>query len=699
MENGAFVAYGRSAGALSVCMTMELGAVALRLGMAADPARSLGLIDHARRAFFGEWLDGGLITAHRHRATEAYRGVYRHVADDPRLSRARFASSRSNWQRCRAVAADGGGSARVRPFPRDRRMARLRGRASGRVMDVPQRADRLSVPLHRRLQRGLRAGSPRAGLVRKPGGQRADLRRYRASPEARPIIPLIGLPDLDGKNTRRLARGLRRFPAGLPPARCRTNDCPDGAWPNTGSRAIRLSVDEQLVFRVAAGRRDFRPARVGAVIETGNRFRPGRHARQHGRSRRSWQSGAVAGAKRRRVHQVNFPPATEIRFSYRMRPVLKVAVVPHSPRLPRRTLRGDATRRDRQTRPAGSHARIPDAAASGGRVRPRHRHHPRWLARASFQSRTECRRRSFCSDAWISSRRWAAFPCGSSGHSTTAARTRPSGANVIPNNVLYHAWAAVTDGVVHHSEWGMKLMRAELPFQPTARHIVLPHGHYAAQMPRARPSRGTLEARFSLEPTPIRFGVIGRAQPEKQVGADRARLPGGGPRGPAAFRHRRRSRAGRGNRQTTRGSGCCRAPAGCRARKSRRRLHVCDALVCAQTGDTYLTSGSNADAIGAGLAMLAPDWGYFRDTLGAAAFYHDNTEAGLARLFATLGADDLARGKAASAALQSASAWPNWRQKRSLFSAVCRAGEVGGEQTHAKTPRIQPTRPKKSLSS
>lgn len=77
-ENGASFAWGRSVGALSVCMTVELGAASLRLGLGADPARTLALVDHARQAFGRDWLGvDGLIAAHRHRGVEAYRGPHR----------------------------------------------------------------------------------------------------------------------------------------------------------------------------------------------------------------------------------------------------------------------------------------------------------------------------------------------------------------------------------------------------------------------------------------------------------------------------------------------------------------------------------------------------------------------------------------------------------------------------------------------
>jgi len=76
MKNGASFVFGRSIGALSLCMTMEMSALSLERGLATDAVRSLGLIAHAFDAF-KTWFEDDLINAHRHGNTEAYRGVLR----------------------------------------------------------------------------------------------------------------------------------------------------------------------------------------------------------------------------------------------------------------------------------------------------------------------------------------------------------------------------------------------------------------------------------------------------------------------------------------------------------------------------------------------------------------------------------------------------------------------------------------------
>ncbi len=645
MENGAFVAYGRSAGALSVCMTMELGAVALRLGLASDPARSLGLIDHARRAFFGEWLDGGLITAHRHRATEAYRGVYRMLQMTlDCLGKICFVSRQLEA----APAVEALADAPVL-FPEiDEWLVFEDARPAGLWMFRNAQVA-LQFPCIDGYNADYAPGPRAPGWFENP----VDSALVCALPRVArggTDYSIVGLPVSTEKTPgglRVVYDGFRRIPAGPTPerlpgrreAQCRV----EGDTLSVDERWNFDSLPDAVTFHLPESARSLKLEIISAP--------DGTHA----------STAEVAGmaewrscwGETRRVHQVNFPPATEIRFSYRLRPVLKVAVVPHHhdylDALYKAMRPGEIVRRG-----VSDHARIPDAAKLAAEYAgdadilhvgwPEHLFSPDGVPPEEFLQRcldfVEALGRLPVRVVWTQHNRRP--------HAAVW-RARD------PDNALYHAWAAIADGVIHHSEWGMKLMRAELAYRSDARHLVLPHGHYAAQMPPRAP-RAELEARFGLEPAVMRFGVVGRAQPEKQVelivrafrAANRvdqqlfvtAIEPGevaetGNPQVRLLPRHGWLSRE-----------------------EIAAQLQVCDALVCAQTGDTYLTSGSNADAIGAGLAMLAPDWGYFRDTLGEAAFYHDNTEAGLTRLFAMLGADDLARGKAASAALQSASAWP-----------------------------------------
>jgi len=76
MENGAFYVWGRSIGVLSINLTMEMAATALKLNLAENPARMLGLIANAFQQF-PNWIADDLMIAHRHRMMFKYRDVFR----------------------------------------------------------------------------------------------------------------------------------------------------------------------------------------------------------------------------------------------------------------------------------------------------------------------------------------------------------------------------------------------------------------------------------------------------------------------------------------------------------------------------------------------------------------------------------------------------------------------------------------------
>ena len=75
-ENGAAITWGRSIGALSVCLSMEFMAFAIRYELASDPGRAAALIENAFAKIQG-WFSDDLTSAHRGRDTERYRGIHR----------------------------------------------------------------------------------------------------------------------------------------------------------------------------------------------------------------------------------------------------------------------------------------------------------------------------------------------------------------------------------------------------------------------------------------------------------------------------------------------------------------------------------------------------------------------------------------------------------------------------------------------
>src|SRR5690606_8182940 len=79
-RDGSAVCWGRSTGALSACLTIELGALVLggEQDLTDEPGRWVTLASNAAGRI-DPWFDGGLITAHQHRSTYGYRGPARRL--------------------------------------------------------------------------------------------------------------------------------------------------------------------------------------------------------------------------------------------------------------------------------------------------------------------------------------------------------------------------------------------------------------------------------------------------------------------------------------------------------------------------------------------------------------------------------------------------------------------------------------------
>lgn len=207
---------------------------------------------------------------------------------------------------------------------------------------------------------------------------------------------------------------------------------------------------------------------------------------------------------------------------------------------------------------------------------------------------------------------------------------------------LYRRWAASTDVALHHSVWGREILQAEYNYPPACRHPVVLLPDLAPLMPECG-EQAALERSFNLPPAPLRFGVLGRYQKEKQVELILQ-----------AF-----AKAGRSDQQLivtayTQGMEVPKdpriflIPRG--AQMSREEigghLALCDGLVAAQTGDGYLTSGLLMDALAGPTPMFVPGWKFYEEMLGPAAIYHGNDLESLVAAFEGIDSRRLAEVKA-----------------------------------------------------
>ncbi|PTY02246.1 hypothetical protein DB346_09010 [Verrucomicrobia bacterium LW23] len=694
LENGCLIAWGRSIGALSVCMTVELGALSLRNGMAADPARTLRLMRHAFNAFKANWLRDDLMASHRDGMTEGYRGVYR-LLQMTLDCLAKLLAAAHLLEGAPPTVAASAPTPALDLFPHVDTLIAFETRRKAAVWMFRNRFLTFQLPLvagfnadyvawlhgpgvfENPVESPMICGVPRvataqgeffsadlpASYRKFPDGLEAVFETWHRSP-ARAISKSLGLKlaaavaagsaapgDESGlKGTRRVRFTVEDDTICV----CEhwTFDSAPGATAADAIEGISLDIPEStrpLVLEIlpcpgcaadsapTSGKPPELPGVTQSVVAV--------------EGMPEWRS---AWGGLRRLHQIHFQPARDIHFAWKLRPALRVAVAPadhdYLQALYGAMPAGAVELHDVPSHQAARHMSRPvrDMLGNADILHmgwPEHLIDPGTMPLPEFDARQlEFIRKvgeSPVKVVWTMHNRRP--------HNPVWRGTR--------GDELYRAWAAVADAVIHHSNCGMELMRKELPYKPDAIHVVIPHGHYGAQMAvtQPRPALETLLGIPHAAPGQMRFGVLGRAQKEKQVDMIvrafmRAARPDqlllltahpyetdvtGDPRIVLLPRN------GWFTREII-----------------AAQVHACDALVSAHLhGESYLTSGTIADSIGAGIPMLANDWNFFVETLGDSALWHNNTEDGLTELFRTVSHEDLQRCKAATAALGPRFAW------------------------------------------
>ena len=639
LENGASVAWGRTIGAHSICMTMELGALALKLGYASDPARMLGLVQVAFDEFKG-WFRDGLIAAHRGRMTDGYRGLHRilQMTVDC-LGKLAYVAKVLGY----VEAPPAAGAVELFP-PRDEFIAMREDGLAGVWMFRNERLA-FQFPLCSGINSTYMAWLNMPGLFTSPVDSGM----------------ICGAPRLIFGDT-------QYFPSGLPDRVEKT----DGQlivrfshWRQSGKgnepgperigavRELELTVSGDTVTGRERWTFETTPDGIGFDIPEG--AHPLHLVIESSTGHRTTTVETEGIAEWRsawevipRLHQTDIHPAPTVEFTWTVRPAPVVCVDTPSHDYTGSLYRAMPARavawHGIQGKPVFEEPPLERLGAETEIFHlgwPEHYFSQRGLATEALDERIlaylEALGRAPAKVVWTMHNR---RPHAAHWHGERGTR-------------FYRAMAAIADGVIHHSHWGMDLMRAELPYKESALHAVIPHGHFGEQM-HIPQTRADLEAAYGLAPTVLRFGVLGRPQPEKQVELIAA-----------AF-----MKAARPDQQLVITAYPFELDVSADPRiillprepwLTRQTIagHVklCDALVSAHTGDTYLTSGTTADSIGLGIPTLTNDWGYMREILGDTAFYHENTVDSLAALFASITAEQIQAGKEATVALQTRNSW------------------------------------------
>lgn len=616
--NGAAITWGRSTGALALCLTVELAGLVHAQDLGADRARWVGLAGRALDCL-GDWFGpAGLITAHQHRSTYAYRGPFRRL---------------QMTFDCLGKLADAAASLRAGPDTAG-------APAFGDLDELVALDDRGAALWSYR--------SPRlAFVVPFVGGTVSD---YLPAPRNPGLFEVPVDADLPTAVPFAIRRGRRYAPGGRPASiehdHGRVITRHDG-WlhtnqldatdepPLAGSRQATYEVDgrtltvhERLTFD------DVVPDVVGFhVAETAHR--PLRIVFDAPDATATATSIDTEGIKEWRsfwaelpvVHQLDLDPRAEIGFSWSVTPTLRVlssAPDHHYHRALYDPLVAD--RRVVDGRLAWS--RIDDDAYlrdSLERWDQFHLHWPEWLIgpdEARHARFIDALERSGVRIVWTQH-------------------------NLLPHSRderldgIYRRWAAAAGAVLHHSRVGEARVRDRYAFRDDAVHALVPHPHFG----HLAPPRG------SGQPADrIRLGVIGAPRPEKDVGLVIE-----------AVRRCRRADVELHVFSLAPGDEVPADDARIHATHYEmvdratydERLAGLDAVVLPfGDGGQLLTTGTVGDVVAHGLPAIASPWPFLHEVLGDAAIPFGDSADDLARTIDGLTREQLDRAAAASRALQ-----------------------------------------------
>ena len=626
---GAALPWGRSIGALAVCHTAELAGVLLRRGVEVDAARWLGLARAAADAAPG-WFEDGLVVAHKRRAPFRYRGPHRRLQMTldcaGKLVSAALDLRRAGTAASAAPAGDvfpardewvGFGDGLGAWAHRDPRLGFTLPVVAGPGADyapAPRHPGRFDVPTDQpivcflpvawRGERRFAPGGRAARVEHRPGGLDLDHDRFVATAAALDEVA-------ESVAGRRRAR-YRVEGRTLHVEEALAFDRPPGALavlvPEAPGQPLHVTAAGDAVDRVTT-------VDVDGLAE--------------------WRS---VNGELRVVHQVELRPAAEMAFSWSVTAKLRVASTAQH-HWYHECLYGPLAERV-DTRPVPYHLldrpdRLAEALAG---VDVLHLHWPEWFIGLDADR----------------ARRVAATVAGSGVPVVwTQHNLAPHAAP--DDRDLYQPWAALAEGVIHHSAWGRDAVTDRYEFRPDALHRVIPHGHWGPLMAGAGDpddERAAGEAELGVAPCRLRIGLVGAPRP----GKDTQLLIDG-------FAACRRDDlqllvlCHDGEALPDDGRITALPYAEVPRPLYDRRLATIDVLALPLDGGTYLTTGQVADAVGRGIPALVSPWPYLREVLGAAGIPYGRTAADLA---ATLDALDDATLAAARAALPERQAALDW---------------------------------------
>jgi glycosyltransferase involved in cell wall biosynthesis len=586
-RNGAAIPWGRSAGALALCLTLEMAALGFEHGLIPQQAAAPWLA-RAERAFatLRDWFAGGLIRAHQHRSPYAYRGPARRLQMTfDCLGKMTLAAVGLSGAPERSQPSDEAVD-RVLWFDDARRhgvwsyhseelsfVLPLVGATTTDYLPALQSPGLFEVPVDSPLATGL-PFAIKDGVTFAPAGAPASVEKHADGI----TIEHHGWHRTGEVNAHFETAGLAARRRAVYSVRGRAVSIEEELWFDAVPDIVALQVADSQDRPLRVTFEITRPHVVTTIDTDGIR-----------EYRSYW--GELP-----RVHQADIEPARHLTFRWTVQPKYRIL----SPSTQHSYVRclysalADDIALIPWTYQAGLDEQV--VADCDG-------FHLHWPERM-MPRQAELHQR------FITALKRHGIPILWTQHNLTPHDPSPE------NDTIYRAWAVAADAVIHHSVYGMQKARAALPYSPRAQHHVIPHGCFGEPgMRLSGNDRRAVEASLGLRHGVLRLGVIGAPRPGKRVDLVMAAVAGSARDNIelVTFSLREDEQPPADRRIVARPYSY--VPQS----EYDALLGTVDLLVLPFYGDAMLTTGLVADAIGRGVPCLTSPWPYLTETLGDAA--------------------------------------------------------------------------------
>ena len=630
------VVWGRSVGALSLAMTIEVGAACAQHALGNSPERWLTRI-RAAIAELDAWFSAGVITAHQGRASDAYRASPRRLQMTLDIYGKLLLAALALHQ-CPAGLAGRGSSA---AWPMTDRLVRFDNESRSAAWAYRSRSLSFVLPIMHGYSPDYLASPRQPGVFEQPvAGPPAMIPAvFPQDPPAGQPGPSPLVPAGEPRTVRHQEDGLVVEYDGWAPIGAEPDDPQAIAGGRLASYRVQgrtLEIHERLTFEpgafgtivLMAGDSADQPVRLSAAPA-------GMRLEIDTTGLAEWRSHWGASS---RVQQVEFPCRPAVEFTWRLTRGLRIASTDLHHQY-NEALYG----------PMAGEAAVVSAGEPDEDLTDRLRHvdvlHLAWPERWSGVDPVVTAR-------VIGQLRAAGVRIAWTQHNLVPHRRKDT-AGV----ATYAQWAKAADLVVHHSEYGRTAALAAHVYGPHTMHVVIPHGAWTEHYrPYRSVTRSEIEREEGWLPARLRLAIIGQPRAEKRVQdvldavtactRDDIQLIARAAPGTASADSRIIVEYGH-------------LP----ERRFHRRMMAFDAVILPFLVEGMLATGTVFDCIGAGVPAITSDWTYLSEVLDGAGIRFGSTAADLTQCLDGVTEEDLNRSRRALVALRHRYRWADIAQR------------------------------------